>query len=88
MSLINQYTASDGELLAHDSFDLHSHWIIENHGVGPDITVHNTPAELLAGSDAQLHSAVHYRLKALAKHPPVQAAPPPALPAYASPNAH
>jgi tricorn protease len=120
--LINEYTVSDGELLAYyfrryglgpligarswggvrfyrgdwslldggyitipetASYDLHSHWIIENHGVEPDQAVQDSPAELQSGHDAQLQAAVHYLIQALARQPGALPRPPPALPAYA-----
>ncbi len=119
--LINEYTASDGEVLAYyfrryglgpligmrtwggarfyrgdwslldggyitipetAPYDLSSHWIIENHGVEPDMPVQDSPAELLAGKDAQLRAAVEYLLQALAKRPATLPAAPPGLPAY------
>jgi tricorn protease len=60
----------------------HSQWVIENHGVDPDITVETQPGQLIAGHDAQLEAAVHYLLKALAKQPGGLPPPPPALPPY------
>jgi tricorn protease len=39
---------------------------VENHGVDPDIEVDNTPAEVLAGRDHQLDTAVDLMLRALA----------------------
>jgi tricorn protease len=63
-------------------YGLHSEWIIENHGVDPDIEVETDPAQLLAGHDAQLEAAVDYLMKALAKNPGGLPPPPPHLPAY------
>jgi len=63
-------------------YNLDSSWAVENHGVDPDIEVEYMPADLLAGYDAQLETAVDLMMKALAaKHgglPP----PPPLIPAY------
>ncbi|MGH8150637.1 MAG: S41 family peptidase, partial [Steroidobacteraceae bacterium] len=59
-----------------------SQWVIENHGVDPDITVETQPAALLAGHDAQIEAAVQYLMKALAKRPAGPPHPPPPLPAY------
>ena len=42
-------------------------WIIEGHGVVPDIVVQNMPADVVAGRDAQLDTAVRYLLDTLAK---------------------
>jgi len=123
--LINEYTASDGELLAYyfrryglgpligrrtwggvrfyrgewslldggyitipetSPYGLDSHWIIENHGVQPDLPVQDSPAELLAGTDAQLQAAVSDLLRALgreaASRPAGLPPAPPGLPAY------
>lgn len=59
-----------------------SKWAIENHGVDPDIVVENEPADLLAGHDKQLETAVAVLMQQLqdkGANPP----PPPALlPAY------
>ena len=63
-------------------YGLHSEWVIENHGVAPDMEVHTAPAELLAGHDAQLEAAVKYLMGQLAKHPGGLPPPPPELPAY------
>jgi tricorn protease len=35
-----------------------SQWVMENHGVEPDIEVENLPGELAAGKDKQLETAV------------------------------
>ena len=37
-------------------------WAVENHGVDPDINVEDLPADLLAGHDAQLETAVKLML--------------------------
>jgi tricorn protease len=63
-------------------YGLGSEWVIENHGVDPDITVDTDPGQLLAGHDAQLETAVHYLLNALQRHPTRIPSPPPKLPAY------
>jgi len=57
-------------------------WSVENHGVDPDIEVENMPADLLAGHDVQLETAVNLMLKAIAGRPAGLPAPPPWLPAY------
>jgi tricorn protease len=64
------------------TYGLDSQWAIENHGVDPDIEVENQPADLLAGHDAQLETAVDLMLKAIAGKPNGLPPPPPALPAY------
>ena len=63
-------------------YDLSGAWAVENHGVDPDIEVENLPADLLAGHDKQLETAVDVLMKQLAEKPPVSPAPPPLLPAY------
>jgi tricorn protease len=54
-------------------------WIIENHGVDPDILIDNDPAKEYAGEDQQLEKAIEVALeeiktrKALPKTPPTRA---------------
>lgn len=108
VTLINQYSASDGDIFPYyfrkyglgkligkrtwggvrgirgfwplrdggyitipeeSLYGLQSEWIIENHGVDPDIEVENTPAELRQGQDRQLETAVDVLMKALKAHP-------------------
>ena len=57
-------------------------WSVENHGVDPDIEVENLPADLLAGKDAQLETAVDLMMKAIAGKPAGLPKPPPLLPPY------
>ena len=57
-------------------------WTVENHGVDPDYVVEDEPADLLAGRDAQLETAVGLMLKALQGRPSGLPAPPPLIPAY------
>jgi tricorn protease len=45
-------------------------WIIENHGVDPDIEVENAPDALVAGHDPQLERAIRYSLEQLQANPP------------------
>jgi tricorn protease len=66
-------------------YDVSGRWAIENEGVAPDIEVENTPAETLAGRDAQLERAVQEALKLLDQSP-VQRVPRPASPNRVSPN--
>jgi tricorn protease len=63
-------------------YSTRSEWVLENHGVEPDITVDDTPGEFLAGTDKQLETAVDYLLDRLKKHPGGLPPPPPPLPAY------
>ena len=63
-------------------YGLHSQWVIENHGVDPDITLEDDPAALLAGHDQQLETAVQLLLAKLGRQPHARTPPPPLLPAY------
>ncbi len=63
-------------------YGLDSQWVIENHGVDPDITVDDSPADWLTGHDVQLEAGVNYLLGELKKHPSGLPPPPPPLPAY------
>jgi tricorn protease len=59
-----------------------SEWVIENHGVAPDIEVDTDPGELMAGHDAQLEAGVNNLLGELARNPRSLPAAPDLLPAY------
>jgi tricorn protease len=59
-----------------------SQWAVENHGVDPDVEVENMPADLLAGHDAQLETAVALLMKEIGSRPAGLPAPPPLIPAY------
>ncbi|HEY1749838.1 MAG TPA: S41 family peptidase [Caulobacteraceae bacterium] len=63
-------------------YGLDSQWSVENHGVDPDIDIENMPADLLAGHDMQLETAVSVLMKQLAAKPGGLPPPPPLLPAY------
>jgi len=45
-------------------------WVVENHGVDPDIVVENPPHELVAGHDPQLEAGIQWCLDQLEKNPP------------------
>jgi tricorn protease len=52
-------------------------WLIEGHGVDPDIVVDNLPHATFTGSDAQLDAALRYLQQQIRKDPrPVPKAPP------------
>jgi tricorn protease len=68
-------------------YGVDSQWVIENHGVDPDVTVDDTPADWLAGHDVQLEAGIHYLVEELQKHPGGLPPVPPALPAYPPPGA-
>ena len=63
-------------------YGLRSEWVIENHGVDPDMTVDTDPGQLLADRDSQLEAGVQYLMKALQKNPGGLPPPPQPLPAY------
>jgi tricorn protease len=44
-------------------------WIIEGHGVDPDIVVENDPASVIAGRDPQLERAVSEVMRMMREHP-------------------
>jgi tricorn protease len=44
-------------------------WIIEGHGVDPDIEVQNDPKSVLQGRDAQLERAIKEVMKRIKKEP-------------------
>jgi len=44
-------------------------WLVENHGVDPDIVIDNDPASVMAGKDPQLEAAIKEVLKEIKEHP-------------------
>lgn len=54
-----------------------STWIVENHGVDPDIEVDNRPDLVIAGRDPQLERGIAILNEELAKHPPLKPERPP-----------
>jgi tricorn protease len=67
-------------------YGLDSQWIIENHGVVPDIEVDDSPADILADNDVQLKTAVTNLLNELKQKPATLPPPPPLLPAFPPPG--
>lgn len=63
-------------------YGLHSEWVIENHGVEPDMTVETDPGQLMADHDAQLEAGVNYLMAQLKKRPVGLPKAPAPLPAY------
>ena len=55
-----------------------SQWVVENHGVDPDIEVENAPDLMVSGRDPQLERAIQYVMEELKKNPPKK----PARPKY------
>lgn len=47
-------------------------WLVENHGVDPDIEVENTPESMVDGHDLQLERAIQYCVDELKAHPVVR----------------
>ena len=77
----------DGGYVTRSEFSLYglnSQWLIENHGVAPDIEVEDNPDQLAAGHDPQIEKAVDYLMKEIQEHPKVLPPAPPDLPAYPS----
>lgn len=59
--------------------DAQGRWIIEGHGVDPEIEVEQDPVDVLRGHDPQLERGVAELIKRLPLHPeglPARAAPP------------
>ena len=58
-------------------YDDQGEWLIEQHGVDPDIVVDNLPHATFNGEDAQLQTAIEYLLEEIEKDPrPIPEAPP------------
>ncbi len=77
----------DGGYITRPEFSLYgldSHWIIENHGVAPDVTVDNTPDQVMAGKDPQLEKAIQMVMQEIREHPKKLPPRPADLPAYPS----
>ncbi len=68
-------------------YGLDSQWVIENHGVAPDMEVDDLPGDVVKGKDAQLDAAVKYLMDKIQAHPLDLPAVPPLLPAY-PPDGH
>ncbi|WP_406586664.1 S41 family peptidase [Asaia lannensis] len=50
-------------------FDMKGHWLVENHGVEPDMTVENMPVATFNGQDQQLDKALETLHTLLKDHP-------------------
>ena len=75
----------DGGYFTRPEFSLYgldSHWIIENHGVAPDIELDNRPDLVVKGQDPQLERAIQLLMKEIQEHPKQLPPRPPDLPAY------
>ena len=60
-------------------YDEKGEWLIEGHGVDPDIVVDNLPHQTFKGKDAQLEAAIEH-LKKLIQEDPRDVPPPPPYP--------
>ncbi len=63
-------------------YGLDSKWVVENHGVAPDIEVDNRPDDVVRGKDAQLDRAIEEVMKPIEANPKKLPPRPPDLPAY------
>jgi tricorn protease len=63
-------------------YNLQSQWVIENHGVEPDIVVDDLPGQLMEGHDAQLEKAIQILMQEIQAHPKRLPPRPPDLPPY------
>jgi len=75
----------DGGYITRPEFSLYGldgKWVIENHGVQPDVVVDNPPDLVLKGHDPQLEKAVEILMDEIKANPKKLPARPPDLPAY------
>ncbi|MGC2328833.1 MAG: PDZ domain-containing protein, partial [Candidatus Sulfotelmatobacter sp.] len=63
-------------------YGLNSKWVVENHGVAPDIEVDDRPDDVFRGKDAQLDRAIEEVMKQIEANPKKLPPRPPDLPAY------
>ena len=63
-------------------YGLDSQWVMENHGVDPDIEVDNLPGDEMAGRDAQLETAIKFVMDKINANPMTLPPPPPLMPPY------
>jgi tricorn protease len=63
-------------------YGLDSKWLVENHGVQPDVVVDNPPDLVLKGQDPQLEKAVEMLMEQIKANPKTLPSRPPDLPAY------
>jgi len=63
-------------------YGLDSKWVVENHGVAPDIELDDRPDDVVRGKDAQLERAIEEVMKQVNANPKKLPARPPDLPAY------
>ena len=63
-------------------YGLDRKWVVENHGVQPDIVVENRPEAVVEGHDPQLERAIEEVMKQIKANPKTLPPRPPDLPAY------
>jgi len=63
-------------------YGLDSKWVIENHGVEPDVVVDNPPDLVVKGQDPQLEKAIEMLMQEIKANPRKLPPRPPDLPAY------
>ena len=71
----------DGGAVTVPTFGIYStdgKWIVENHGVDPDIEVEADPSRMVDGGDPQLERAIQEVMRRMETQPPVR----PTRPAY------
>jgi tricorn protease len=56
---------------------LNGHWVVEGHGISPDVEVIQDPRLVREGHDPQLEAAVSVAMRMLREHPLAHYAPPP-----------
>jgi tricorn protease len=75
----------DGGYITRPEFSMYgldSQWLIENHGVEPDVPVDNPPDLVVKGQDPQLEKAIEMLMEQIKAHPKKLPLRPPDLPAY------
>ncbi len=75
----------DGGYISIPEFSLYgldSQWVIENHGVEPDIEVDDLPGDVMIGKDAQLDKGIEVIMQKIKEHPLTLPKAPKLLPAY------
>ncbi len=80
IGIINMIPLVDGGMLTQSNVgfaNLHGKWVVENHGVDPDIVIDNSPADVLTGRDLQLDKAIQVIEAQLKQHPVPKLIPPP-----------
>jgi tricorn protease len=80
-----QMPLMDGGYITRPEFSLYgldSKWVIENHGVQPDVAVDNPPDLVVRGQDPQLEKAVEMLMEQIKANPKTLPARPPDLPTY------